>query len=260
MPRHAAHSCPRLVVEGADALADPAPSPEPHPAASTVSPSGCRAFSAGMSTLATTITHLRSGAAGPGGCAARRPCPAASASPGPQRPPASRRRPWVPAQRPAPCPGCRPGRRGRRTAASPAASTRRRPTGPPAGPPSPSPHRRGPPARCRPVPRLPEPPGLVDRAHRARLRRLRLVRQPHRSEELVDQLLEAAPGPVHRVHRPIAYCHCCRRHRAPPKCLCFVALPIAPACGQRRRAAPGWRRPLRVGMDCERAGAPSVSA
>ena len=45
-------------------------------------------------------------AAGPGGCAPRRPCRAASAYPTRRRPPSSRR-PGEPARTPFPCPGCR---------------------------------------------------------------------------------------------------------------------------------------------------------
>ena len=116
------------------------------------------------------------------------------------------------------------------------------------------------------VPGLPEPPGLVDRAHRARLRRCRrrcrlrlLLLESHRRHELVDQLLQAAPGPVHRVHRPIAYCHCCRRHRAPPKCLCFVALPIAARLRAKKKGRPRMETALCVELGCEGAGGPVVS-
>ncbi len=66
----------------------------------------------------------------PGGCAPRRPCRVATASPGPPRPPAPRR-PWEPAPLPCRFPGCRPARPGRRSAASPAPAIRRRPTAPP---------------------------------------------------------------------------------------------------------------------------------
>ncbi len=66
------------------------------------------------------------GASAPAGCAARRCCRAASASPGPPRPQASRRRRWPPGRRPVLCPGCRPQPPGRRTAAAPGPSTRRR--------------------------------------------------------------------------------------------------------------------------------------
>ena len=58
------------------------------------------------------------GAGAPGGCAPRRPCRAATTSPGPPRPPASRRRRWAPGRRPVLCPGCRPARPGRRTASA----------------------------------------------------------------------------------------------------------------------------------------------
>ena len=66
-------------------------------------------------------------AGAPGGCAPRRPCRAATASPGPPRPPASHRLRWERARRPVPRPACRPARPGPRTAASPGPSTRRRP-------------------------------------------------------------------------------------------------------------------------------------
>ena len=88
-------------------------------------------------------------ASAPAGCAGRPTCRAASASPGPPHPPASRRLRWAPGRQPCPCPGCRPQPPGRRTAASPGPSTRRRPTEPDAAQPSSCPCRRGPPAHLR---------------------------------------------------------------------------------------------------------------
>ena len=96
-------------------------------------------------------------AGAPGGCAPRRPCRAATASPGPPRPPASHRPRWEPARRPVPRPGCRPARPGPRTAAEQGPSTRRRPTEPDAAQPSSCSCRRGPPA---PYPR---PPACLSR-------------------------------------------------------------------------------------------------
>ena len=166
-------------------------------------------------------------AGAPGGCAPRRPCRAATAFPGPPRPPASRRFRWAPAPLPCPCPGCRPACPGPRTAASLGPSTRRRPTEPDAVQPSSCPCQR--PVD---VPHLPEPPRLVDAAgHAGRFRlhhRLRLSPEQRRDQP-VDQLFEAwpwpCPSPTNR--------RCLRRHRVLLRCMLLplpsvAVVPVAP--------------------------------
>ena len=200
-------------------------------------------------------------AGAPGGCAPRRPCRAATAFPGPPRPPASRRFRRAPGRRPVPRPGCRPARPGPRTAAS----NQVRPLG--VGPPSLmrlSLRRvRAGEDRQRPihVPRLPEPPRLVEALGHARclrrLFRLRLLLLEQRRNELVDQLFEAAPRLFEHPSSSDCQLPMLPLSSRPPSVLC--CLWIAPACGQRRRAVPGWRRPLRVGMGYEGAGGPVVS-
>ena len=71
------------------------------PDVSTVSRCGCRACTTTTSVLPPTrIEGRRSEAGGPAGCAQRRACRAASASPGRPRPPARRCRRWERARRP----------------------------------------------------------------------------------------------------------------------------------------------------------------
>ena len=83
-----------LVVKGTDALAYPAPSPEPDARSLHTPPSRCRPLTASRSTLALarTMIDTLSGAETPAGCGGRPACPAAIASPAPRRLPAHRRR------------------------------------------------------------------------------------------------------------------------------------------------------------------------
>ena len=137
------------------------------------------------------------GAAAPAGCAPRRACRAASASPGPPRPQGSRRRRWAPGWRPVRRPGGRPSR----PVAEPPLHqlTRCRPTE------STSVHAGE--DRQRPVPgclsREPRGPNSVS------------VAVSGSNSAAISRSTSSSRLRRGRA-RPIAYCQCRRRHRAPP--------------------------------------------
>ena len=163
----------------------------------------------------------------------------------------------APGRRPCPCPGCRPQPPGRRTAASPGPSTRRRSTEPPRSPPLPW----STPAKTASAPST-SPACLSRRASWTLLATLGVSvagavsgcseNSAAMSRSISSSRLRRGFSTVAIVRLPVA------NVAVVITTSLYLGFGLRP-CGQRRRAVPGWRRPLRVGMGMREQAAPLVS-